>query len=187
MKQALAQATRPTTHDSPSTTEPLDSIDRRIIAATQSGLPLVMRPYHLIAAQVGIEPKEVMIRLRRMQARGIIRRIGVIPNHYALGYRANGMSVWDIPDDKVDEFGRKVGDLDFVSHCYRRPRYLPHWPYNLFAMVHGRSHAEVEEKIEKIAQLLGGSIRNRAVLYSTRILKKAGLRLSDKPGIRGPA
>lgn len=164
----------------------IDAIDRRIIAATQSGLPLVTRPYHLVAARVGIEPNEVMVRLRRMHELGVIRRIGVIPNHYALGYRANGMSVWDVPDEKVGELGRKVGDLDFVSHCYHRPRHLPGWPYNLFAMVHGRSRAEVEQKIEQIAQLLGDSIRSHTVLYSTRILKKTGLRLNDKSGVRIP-
>lgn len=162
----------------------IDAIDRRIIAATQCGLPLATRPYHLVAARVGIEPDEVMARLRRMHELGVIRRIGVIPNHYALGYRANGMSVWDVPDEKAEELGHKVGDLDFVSHCYRRPRHPPDWPYNLFAMVHGRSRPEVEEKVEQIAQLIGKSIRSHAVLYSTRILKKTGLRLSDEPGVQ---
>jgi DNA-binding Lrp family transcriptional regulator len=156
----------------------IDRIDRRIIAATQTGLPLATRPYHLVAARVGIEPNEVMVRLRRMQELGIIRRIGVIPNHYALGYRANGMSVWDVPDEKADELGHKVGHLDFVSHCYRRPRHLPDWPYNLFAMVHGRSREQVQDKIAQIALLLGESIRGHTVLYSTRILKKTGLRLT---------
>ena len=113
-----------------------------------------------------------------MLARGIIRRIAAVPNHYALGYRYNGMSVWDVDDSSITSCGREVGALEFVSHCYHRPRHLPEWPYNLFAMVHARSQAAVEAEIEKIAAVLGSRCRSHAVLYSTRILKKTGLRLT---------
>lgn len=114
-----------------------------------------------------------------MVEQGIVRRIGAVPNHYRLGYLANGMSVWDIPDEAVSEAGRQVGALDFVSHSYRRPRHPPIWPYNLFAMVHGRARAEVEAKVARIAELLGSLDRGHEVVYSTRILKKTGLRLVD--------
>jgi len=120
----------------------LDATDRRIIVATQEGLPRVSRPYHAIAEQLGVSAGEVMARLQRMLDSGVIRRIGAVPNHYALGYQANGMSVWDVPEERIRELGQKIGDLDFVSHCYHRPRHLPDWPYNLFAMVHGRDRAE---------------------------------------------
>ncbi|HEY8554637.1 MAG TPA: AsnC family transcriptional regulator [Burkholderiales bacterium] len=156
----------------------IDAVDRAIIAATQAGLPLVPRPYHAVAAQLGLPAAEVMRRIERMLADGVIRRIGAVPNHYALGYRANGMSVWDVPDAKVRALGRTIGALDFVSHCYHRPRLLPEWPYNLFAMVHGRSREEVEAKVAEIARLIGEDDRGHAVLYSTRILKKTGLRLA---------
>jgi DNA-binding Lrp family transcriptional regulator len=155
----------------------IDATDRAIIRATQAGLPLCPEPYLAIAAQIGVGSEEVMRRIRRMLAAGIIRRIGAVPNHYALGYRANGMSVWDVANDRVAALGRRVGAFPFVSHCYRRPRRPPLWPYNLFAMVHGRERAEVEAKVEKIAGLLGDAARGRDVLYSTRILKKTGLRL----------
>jgi len=159
-------------------TEPtLDAIDRGIIVATQAGLPRVPHPYHAVAEQVGISAAEVLARMQRMLDRGVIRRIGAVPNHYALGYRGNGMSVWNVPDERVRELGRRIGDLDFVSHCYHRPRHLPEWPYNLFAMVHGRDRAEVETKVAEIARLLGDADRGHAVLFSTRILKKTGLRL----------
>ena len=104
---------------------PIDAVDRRIIVATQRGLPLTPRPYHTVAHQLGLAPEEVLARMRRMMVVGIIRRIAAIPNHYALGYRANGMSVWDVADDRVGELGSAVGALPFVSHCYRRPRRLP--------------------------------------------------------------
>ncbi|MCG8595877.1 MAG: AsnC family transcriptional regulator [Kiloniellales bacterium] len=156
----------------------LDDLDRRIIAATQTGLPLTPRPYHALADTLGVPAQEVMDRLRAMQARGVVRRIGAVPNHYALGWRANGMSVWDVADSRVADLGPRVGALDFVSHCYRRPRHLPLWPYNLFAMVHGRGRDEVEEKAARIAALLGPASRAHEVLYSTRILKKTGLRIA---------
>jgi DNA-binding Lrp family transcriptional regulator len=155
----------------------LDATDRRLIVATQDGLPLCPRPYHALAETLGLPPDEVMARLRRMLETGIIRRMGAVPNHYRLGFRANGMSVWDVADAAVAELGPRIGALDFVSHCYRRPRHLPVWPYNLFAMVHGRSRAEVEEKVSAIARDLGPAARAHDVLYSTQLLKKTGLRL----------
>jgi DNA-binding Lrp family transcriptional regulator len=156
----------------------LDPIDRRIVAATQGGLPLVARPYHAIADELGLAPADVMRRMQNLLDVGAIRRIGAVPNHYALGWRANGMSVWDVPDDHVAEAGQMVGALEFVSHCYRRPRHLPDWPYNLFAMVHGRGRDEVAEKLTNIAAVLGDWDRGHDVLFSSKILKKTGLRIA---------
>ncbi len=158
----------------------MDEKDRAIVAATQEGLPLVPDPWAEVARRAGLDKAEVLERLRAMSERGAIRRVGIVPNHYKLGWTANGMSVWDVPDELVDELGGKVGALSFVTHCYRRPRHLPEWPYNLFAMVHGRSRAEVEGKVAQIAQVLKPHVRDFDVLYSTRILKKAGLRI--RPG-----
>ncbi|MHA1165130.1 MAG: siroheme decarboxylase subunit beta [Alphaproteobacteria bacterium] len=156
----------------------MDEIDRKIVKATQAGLPLVAQPYHMVAAELGLEATVVMRRIELMLARGVIRRIGVVPNHYKLGLNANGMSVWDLNDTVAQELGRQVGELDFVSHCYLRPRALPVWPYNLFAMVHGKSRTEVEDKAAHIAELLGPQCRAHDILYSTRILKKTGLRIA---------
>ncbi len=152
-------------------------LDRRLVLATQAGLPLHARPYHWLAMELGVSPELVMDRIRAMLDDGRIRRIGVLPNHYRLGYVANGMSVWDIPDDIVGEVGEQVGALKSVTHCYRRPRHLPYWPYNLFAMVHGRDRAQVLEEVASIAALLGDRSRAHDVLFSTRILKKTGLRI----------
>lgn len=155
----------------------IDRLDRALIVATQGGLPLVSRPYHAIAEQVGIPVEDVMERLRAMVDSGVIRRIGAVPNHYAIGWTANGMTVWDVADERIDGLGSLVGALDFVTHCYRRPRDLPTWPYNLFAMVHGASKEEVREKAEAIRSLLGGACRGSDILFSSRILKKTGLRI----------
>lgn len=155
----------------------VDPIERALIVATQAGLPIVARPYQAIAEAIGIPSQEVIERLTAMLQRGVIRRIGVVPNHYALGYRANGMTVWDVDDAEVDRLGALVGDQPFVTHCYRRPRRLPDWPYNLFAMVHGKDRAQVEAKARSIESVLGPACRGRDILYSKRILKKTGVRL----------
>ena len=155
----------------------IDPTDRRLIRAVQAGLPLCREPYRALAAELEMDAGDVMARLKRMLARGIIRRIGAVPNHYRLGVVANAMTVWDIDDAAIERVGAMVGSLPFVTHCYQRPRRLPRWPYNLFAMAHGRSRAEATEKVGKIAEVVGNAARARDVIYSTRILKKTGLRL----------
>ncbi len=156
----------------------LDAIDRAIIRATQEGLPLVPDPYQEIADRLGLESADVIARLKGMLERGVIRRIGVVPNHYALGLTQNAMTVWDVADEKASDLGRQIGALDFVTHCYLRPRHRPIWPYNLFAMVHGRSESEIEEKIVAIREQLAPDCRGHDALVSVRILKKSGLRLA---------
>ncbi|MGR9014348.1 MAG: siroheme decarboxylase subunit beta [Gammaproteobacteria bacterium] len=158
----------------------LDPTDRKIIQATQAGLPLTPQPYQTIAQQLGLTADDVMMRLTAMQNSGIIRRIGAVPNHYKLGYRFNGMTVWNVPDPMIDELGKKVGQLEFVSHCYHRPRHPPEWQYNLFAMVHGKSRQAVDSQIRQIADLLGAYNLGSTVLYSTKILKKTGFRTTAR-------
>lgn len=157
----------------------LDPIDRRLLAATASGLPLTPRPFAEVGKWLDLPEAEVITRFRALQDAGVVRRVAVAPNHYALGMVANGMSVWDVDDAAAEALGEKVGALAFVSHCYLRPRSLPDWPYNLFAMIHGTSRAEVETKRGEIAALLGPALRASDVLFSTRILKKTGMRLAE--------
>lgn len=152
----------------------LDDLDRNLIRATQAGLPMVPRPYEAVGATLGISGELVRERLQAMLDTGLIHRIGAVPNHYRLGYTAVGMSVWDVADDQVDELGEHVGQIPGVSHCYRRPRRLPVWPYNLFVMLHGRSREDVERQAEHIAALLGDACQSHDILYSTEIPKKSG-------------
>lgn len=154
----------------------MDATDRRIMHATQSGLPLTLEPYQTLAEQLGLSKAELMQRLVAMQESGVIRRIAAVPNHYRLGYRFNGMTVWDVPNERIDELGEQIGRLPFVSHCYQRPRHGLEWPYNLFAMVHGKTEAQANAQVLRIAELLGDDNRGYQVLYSTRILKKTGFR-----------
>lgn len=151
--------------------------DRGLILATQAGLPLVPDPWAELGRQLDMSADEVLARFQRLKADGVIRRVAAVPDHYRLGYSFNGMTVWDVADQAISEMGQSVGELPFVSHCYRRPRHLPYWNYNLFAMVHGTSRAEVEEKAERIRRLLGDTCAGSTILYSSAILKKTGLRL----------
>ncbi len=155
----------------------IDDLDRKIIHSSQAGLALVPEPFTEIALQVGCDTATVLSRLTRMLSSGVIRRVGVVPNHYRLGLRANGMSVWNVDDSQLERLGDAIGQLDFVSHCYQRPRCEPVWPYNLFAMVHGHHRDEVHSKVQQISTMLGKACQQRDVLFSSAILKKSGLRL----------
>ncbi len=157
-----------------------DAIDRKLMLALQGGLPLEVEPWAAVARETGLAEGVVMARVSRLLENKAIRRIAAVPNHYRLGMTANGMTVWDVDDEVIDRLGAAVGALSFVSHCYRRPRKLPDWPYNLFAMVHGSDRGEVETKRGVIAELLGQSCRASDILYSTRILKKTGMRIANK-------
>ncbi|CAM5193066.1 hypothetical protein CDEN61S_02607 [Castellaniella denitrificans] len=149
---------------------------RRLIELCQAGLPLVEDPWAWIGSSLGCGAEDALALLRRLQEAGIIRRIATVPNHYRLGYRHNGMTVWDVEDEALARLGPQIGALPFVSHCYRRPRRAG-WPYNLFAMIHARSASELEPQRARIRALLGPALQAEDMLISSRILKKTGLRL----------
>lgn len=157
-----------------------EELDRQLVLLTQSGLPLVKEPFKNLAEKIGVSADRVKQRFRFMLQSQRIRRIAAVPNHYKLGFTANGMSVWQVPEEKVKELGKKIGALDFVSHCYHRPKHPPHWNYNLFAMVHGRNRDDTQKQVEEISNLLGEDDLGHDVLFSKRILKKTGLRISPK-------
>jgi len=157
-----------------------DDTDRKLISVTQSGFTIEHTPYQTIAKNIGITHDDVLQRFKQLLSNGIIRRIGAVPNHYKLGLIANGMTVWDVADNKIAVLGNIIGQLDFVSHCYQRPRHLPMWRYNMFAMVHGADRHEVHEKVKQIENLLGKNCSSHETLFSSAILKKTGLRLAEQ-------
>jgi siroheme decarboxylase len=154
----------------------LSPTDRRLLAALEGGLPLVARPYGALAERAGLAEAEVIEHLRRLLEAGVIKRLGLVVRHHELGYRANAMTVWDVPDDSVDAVGQALAASPDVTLCYRRPRRLPAWPYNLFAMVHGRERAAVLERIEGLRAEHGLVGVPHAVLFSTRRFKQRGAR-----------
>ena len=155
----------------------LDDDDTALVRACQAGLPRCPRPYQALGDLLGWPESQVIARLQALLDHGVIRRIGAVPNHYAIGYTANGMAVFDINDAEIDACGQRLGALPQVSHCYQRPRHLPDWPYNLFAMCHGSSHQAVLADVAELRRQLGRACRGHDVLFSTAILKKTGLRI----------
>jgi DNA-binding Lrp family transcriptional regulator len=153
-----------------------DILATRLVELTEAGLPLVEDPWAWLAERLEIDVEAALELLQRLQAGGAIRRIAAVPNHYRLGYRHNGMTVWDVDDARIDVLGPLIGAQACVSHCYRRPR-RPDWHYNLFAMVHGRSAEEIDGYRAQIRALLGSACRADDMLVSSRILKKTGLRV----------
>lgn len=156
--------------------EALTGDQRSVLLAVQDGLPLVERPYAAVAERIGLDEAKVIAILGELLATKKVKRIGAIPNHYALGITANGMSVWDIPDEDAAGVGALLSERPEVSHCYRRPR-AAGWPYNVFAMVHGRDRQGVIATVERIGGEVGIIHRPHDILFSTRLLKKRGTRL----------
>jgi DNA-binding Lrp family transcriptional regulator len=162
----------------------LTPAERDLVMAVQGGLPVTATPYRDVADSLGADVDWVLRTLKRFLAEGKIRRIGVVPNHYALGYTENGMTVWNVPDDLVETVGPAVASLEFVTHCYQRPRHDGVWPYNFFAMTHGRSEEESRERIDEVRETMAEywdvGDDDWDSLFSTRILKKTGIRLDER-------
>ncbi|HJV84286.1 MAG TPA: Lrp/AsnC family transcriptional regulator [Noviherbaspirillum sp.] len=151
---------------------PLSAPDRQLIAALQDGLPLVAHPF----AQLGMPEKVAIATIARWLDEGVIKRFGVVVRHHELGYTANAMAVWDLPDGIASEFGRCIAATGKVTLCYRRQRQLPEWHYNLFCMVHGKDRAEVEASVAALIDACGLAAYPHALLFSRRRFKQHGAR-----------
>jgi DNA-binding Lrp family transcriptional regulator len=154
----------------------LNEKDRALIAVIQGGLPLVAKPYAVIGEQLGLSGDEVIARLDALQENGLINRMGVVVKHRALGYIANAMVVWNVPDEDVERIGELLAGEDCVTLCYQRPRRLPDWPYNLFCMIHGRERDAVLRRLDQIVAWHGLEKIPYSVLFSARSFKQRGAR-----------
>jgi DNA-binding Lrp family transcriptional regulator len=175
---ALGPAVEPSGRDS------ITPNERDLVLAIQGGFPIVADPYKEIARDLDTDAEWIRETIKRFNSEGKIRRVGIIPNHYSLGYTENGMTVWNVPDELVTEVGPAVASLPFVTHCYERPRHEGVWPYNVFAMTHGRSEAESEKRIEQVRERMDEfwdvDDEEWDTLFSTQILKKTGIRLAER-------
>lgn len=154
--------------------------DLTLIESICGGLPMDARPYHILGERIGMSEGEVIERLQNLIDIGVIRRFGVVVQHRRLGYTANGMSVWDVPDERVQDVGKRMGEFPFVTLCYQRPRFLPDWPYNLFAMVHGADRDTVRAQVDDLARELDLDRAAHDVLFSRRQFKQCGARYGCK-------
>ncbi|NHN65559.1 Lrp/AsnC family transcriptional regulator [Haloarcula sp. JP-Z28] len=168
----------------PTDSQSLTADELDLVLEIQDGLPVTATPYADVAAEIDADVDWVLETIQQFNMEGKVRRVGVIPNHYALGYSENGMTVWDVPDEVIDEVGPDIAEFDFVTHCYERPRHDGVWPYNFFAMTHGRSEAESQERIQQVRDRMAKhwdvSEDDWDTLFSTRILKKTGIRLDER-------
>jgi DNA-binding Lrp family transcriptional regulator len=161
------------------------AFEKSLIEAIGEGLPLVSRPYEAIAKQIGSTESRVIEGIQRIIQRGDIKRFGIIVRHRELGYRANGMVVWDIPDARIEEIGRCIGKYEFVTLCYQRPRRLPDWSYNLFSMIHGHDHEDVRSQVALIVEQCGLQKIPHEILFSGRCFKQRGAKYSQPPEVPG--
>jgi DNA-binding Lrp family transcriptional regulator len=168
---ALASAVQ-ATEPAPLERRPYDERDVAVIRALQGDLPVVPEPYAPAAAAVGIAQERFLEHLAGMQERGLLRRVAAILYHRRAGFSANGMGVWQVPDEQIAQLGPRMACVRGVSHCYQRPTY-PDWPYSIFTMAHGRSKDECDAVLDAIAQHTG--IQERATLYSSTEFKKVRL------------
>jgi DNA-binding Lrp family transcriptional regulator len=159
-----------------------DARDRALLAAIEDGLPLVERPYQFVAAQLGLGEDDVIDRLRALTASGVVKRFGCVVRHRPLGYGANAMAVWDIPDDQVEDVAQLFAGNANVTLCYRRPRRMPDWPYNLFCMIHAKTRRAAYAAIDELNLLADTGLSRQAILFSTRCFKQRGAVLSEPPG-----
>jgi len=160
--------------------------DPALVAAVQRGIPLLARPYAHVAAALGRAEAEVIATLERWLADGVLSRFGIVVRHHELGWRANAMVVWDVPDGAVDLAGERLARHPAVTLCYRRPRVDGVWPYNLYCMVHGRERATVRARVAELARLLPPGTRHE-VLFSRRRFKQRGALYALRPSAVGPA
>ncbi|HUT48731.1 MAG TPA: AsnC family protein [Alphaproteobacteria bacterium] len=163
--------------------ERLSERERTVLGLIEDGLPLTARPYRALAEQVGLPEATVIEAIGTLARRGVIKRFGLVVRHHELGYRANAMVVWNVPNAEVAEVGRLMATFPFVTLCYRRPRRLPDWPYNLFCMIHAKDHAEARALTDDLADDLGLETVRREILFSRRRFKQRGARYCRPGGV----
>lgn len=156
----------------------IEPLDYRLLTAIQDGLPLASRPYAEVAARLGVSEQEVLQRLHDLKQQGVIKRLGVVVRHRHLGYRANAMLVFDIPDRQVEALGRRISAYPFVNLCYQRPRRRD-WPYNLYCMIHGKNRETVLQQYAQLVDECDLASVDRQVLFSRRCFKQRGAVLND--------
>lgn len=153
-----------------------DTTDRKLLAAIEDGLAIVPEPYGEVADSIGLADTEVITRLKRLAQSGVVTRFGCIVRHRKLGYTANAMAVWDVPDDEVEAAASALVRNERVTLCYRRKRVPPDWPYNLYCMVHGRERSRVLLEVKRICAQHGLDAFPRAVLFSKRCFSQRAAR-----------
>lgn len=151
----------------------MEALDRKIIVAMQEDFPLVTEPYAFVARKIGISEDKLLEQLKVLAAEGRIRKFGAVLTHRQLGYAANALCAWIVPDSEVDTVGQSMAAHEAVTHCYCREKKID-WPYNFYTMIHGKSRTICEEIAQKIS--LDTGIEQYILLFSTKEWKKTSMR-----------
>jgi len=162
----------------------IDGTDERLLGALADGLPLSPRPYEEVGRWLSLTEGQVLSRLRRLVSEGVVKRFGVIVRHRELGYTANAMVVWNVPDQLVAGMAHKAIQFNCVTLCYERPRRLPDWPYNLFCMIHGKDRETVLRQLEEMNSETGLQYWPSDVLFSGKCFKQKGARYHAAPELK---
>lgn len=156
----------------------MDEIDQRILAELEQGLALESTPFNAIACKLGIAPKEVVARINELKQKGVIRRFGAVIKPNNIGFSANALIAWKVPQGQIREIGDYMSKLQEVSHCYERKPVSGRWEYNLYTVMHGHERKEVERLANQISEMTG--VQTFEVLFSTRDLRKVKLNQKKK-------
>lgn len=151
----------------------LTELEKQLVRELQAGLPLVSRPFEALGAKLGLTEEETLAKVKELQERGYLRRIAAALRHHQVGYVANAMIVWRIPEERVEEVGNLFARLPEVTHCYQRKMW-PEWPYNFYTMIHMSTREECYTKAQEMAEMIG--IKDYQLLFSTKELKKSSMR-----------
>ncbi|WP_199883705.1 siroheme decarboxylase subunit beta [Anaerosinus massiliensis] len=151
----------------------MDALDKKIIRVMQDEFPLVSEPYKVLADQIGITQDELIERLKKYKQAGQIRKMGAVLRHREVGYAANALCAWSVPEERLEEIATLMAENSAVSHCYDRNT-APEWPYNVYTMIHGHSREECEKIAGEITQQT--NITEKVMLYSVKEWKKTSMR-----------
>jgi DNA-binding Lrp family transcriptional regulator len=143
--------------------------DKHFIRELQKDLKVIPEPFKEMAENLSITTTELFAKAKEYEKNGVMRRFAAILRHRDAGFSANGMVVWQVPDEKIDEIGYKLAAFPQVSHCYRRPVY-PDWPFNLFSMIHARTLEAAEKIAVEMSEIV--EIKDYRILFSSREFKK---------------
>ena len=147
--------------------------DALLLTQIAEGLPICSRPYALIGERIVLSESEVIVRITHLHNTGRINRLGSIVKHATLGYRANAMIVWRIPEADIDFVAQEMLQFSFVTLCYQRP-ILKEWPYNLYCMIHGKNKITVNTQLAQLIEHCNLCKVEKQILFSSRCFKQRG-------------
>ena len=143
--------------------------DKDFIRELQKDMEIIDEPFVKAANNLGMTEDELFAKMKHYESIGVLRRFAAILRHRQVGFTANGMIVWKVPEDRITSVGETLGSFPQVSHCYERPTY-DDWPYNVFSMIHSKTLDEPNDVAKTIQNQI--NVDEFRILFSSREFKK---------------